>query len=266
MNDTDFRSFSTALLNPELPVPTGWRLSSAANERFNIYRNNVVLGLAAVLEDTFPMTRRLLGEECFAALAVAFVRSSPPRSPVLLEYGGDFPKFLADFPTLASFPYLVDVARLEYAHVLSFNAADTPVPAVAEFKEFADIPDIELADATLTLHPSVQLIRSRYPAYSIWSMQATNEKSDHALTWLPEDMLVVRIDWRVQTILLQGGSGCFIEALLGGASLSVANEAAAECSTLFSLTDSLAQLLREQLLVAIHTPVQQLAAHQRLPS
>ena len=45
----------------------------------------------------FPAVERLVGEEFFAGMAREFVMAHPPRSPLLLTYGDEFPDFIAAF-------------------------------------------------------------------------------------------------------------------------------------------------------------------------
>src|SRR5262245_42586254 len=47
-----------------------------------------------LLAARFPVTRCLVGEESFHAMARRFVRSDPPRSATLHRYGERLPRFL----------------------------------------------------------------------------------------------------------------------------------------------------------------------------
>jgi hypothetical protein len=49
--------------------------------RFGVYRNSVAVSLAGVPADTFPVTRELVGDAFFEAMARCFVAAEPPRSP-----------------------------------------------------------------------------------------------------------------------------------------------------------------------------------------
>lgn len=119
-----------------------------AERRFAVYRNNVAVGLGQALGRRFPAIRRLVGEAYFQALTRAFA-AAPPSSPVLLAWGERFPAFLAGFPPLAGYPYLADVARIEWARGLAFHAADrVPLTAEALAALLADP-----GTARLALHP-----------------------------------------------------------------------------------------------------------------
>ncbi len=64
------------------------------------------ISLVSALESRFLVARRIVGEAFFAGLAQAFIRVSPPRSPLLMFYGDALADFVADFPRAAAFPIL----------------------------------------------------------------------------------------------------------------------------------------------------------------
>jgi hypothetical protein len=60
-----------AILDPRLTVPAGMigPDGDSSTRRFNVYRNNVVLGLCETLGAAFPVVRGLVGEAFFTAMA-----------------------------------------------------------------------------------------------------------------------------------------------------------------------------------------------------
>src|ERR1700682_5758795 len=118
--------FVHALRDPDLAVPRGVisHSSDTPQERFAVYRNNVVVGLVSALEARFPATRKIVGEDFFKGAAKLFAATQPPRSPLMMFYGDGFPAFLADFEPAREVPYLADVARLEAARTRAHHAAD----------------------------------------------------------------------------------------------------------------------------------------------
>src|ERR1700735_2019233 len=68
-------AFANALLKPEEAAPLGLRdpYGRPAPKRFAIYRNNVVAGLIEALKASFPVVRRVTGEEFFKAMARVYV-------------------------------------------------------------------------------------------------------------------------------------------------------------------------------------------------
>lgn len=184
--------------------------------RFAVYRNNVVVSLTEALAARFPVIRRLVGEAFFVALARLYSETDRPKSPVLAEWGDGFAAFLAQFPPLATYPYLGDVARIEYARGRAFHAADAmPVdPAIL----VAVDPD----RIRLVLHASVTVLGFAYPAVSIW---AHNQPGGDGLPLAagPETALILRdAGFRVPVRSVGHGDAAMLRSVLSGATLSVA--------------------------------------------
>lgn len=177
--------FARALLNPEQPVPP---LIVAVGNRFDIYRNNVLASLTEALSKTFPVVETMLGEEYFAALARAFVRVAPPRSPILADFGGDFPGFVAGFKPLADYAYLADLARLEWARLEVMRAADEPSGEIDVSRNAEPGALVEMA---LQLAPSARLLVSDHPIASLWRMHQGSEALE-GLEWSGEQLVVFR--------------------------------------------------------------------------
>jgi hypothetical protein len=155
--------FGAALRGGTVPAGSRAVTPAEAERRFAVYRNNVAVSLKSALAARYPVIRRLVGEAYFDALAAVFLRDDRPQSPVLHEWGGGFAAFLRDFPPLKDWPYMADVARIEWARGLAFHAADA-APADPALLATADP-----ATLRLSLHPSVQLLRLRHPGVTIWA-------------------------------------------------------------------------------------------------
>ena len=163
--------FTAGLLDPARPAPQGLSDGQGrpAGRRYDVYRNNVTASLAEALETGFPVVRKLVGDEFFRGMAVLHARAHPPRSPLMMHYGADFPAFLAGFGPARGLPYLPDVARLELALRRAYHAADAaPVDAAA----LAAIPPEALAETRMRFAPAVALIASDYPVWGIWQANA----------------------------------------------------------------------------------------------
>ena len=149
--------------------------------------------------------RKLLWDDAFDRAAHLFVTSEPPRSPVLLEYGDSFPQFLRGIGRCAAADYLADIAELEAARTRAYHAADaTPLSRDA----FAALAPEDLPDLRVTLHPSLTLLRSRFPVVSIWeaNRQDREEGNDNMLReWKPECALIARPHLQVEVWRLSAG-------------------------------------------------------------
>ena len=95
-----------------------------AQPGFAVYRNTVMKGCIDALVANYPAVVRLVGDDWFRAAAAVFVRAHPPRHPMLVDYGRDFPSFLSAFEPAAELTYLPDVARLDRFWTEAHVAAD----------------------------------------------------------------------------------------------------------------------------------------------
>lgn len=237
--------FRTAILDPARPAPPDLTdgAGAPAGRRFSVYRNNVAVSLTEALEQTFPIVRKLIGEENFRAVAGAYLRADPPASPILSRYGAGFPAFLEGFEPLAHLGYLPDTARLERALVDSYHAADAPA---LDASVFATTPPERIGDLTLAFAPSVRLLRSPWPIHGIWRFNTEDnapQPPHHA-----QDILVTRPDYDPVPRLLPPGGAALILALARGDTLGHAVGAATAEAPGFDLSPLLSLLMQDNAL------------------
>lgn len=190
MTPLALEEFSQALLNADaIALHLGESGEGAFAQRFAIYRNNVRASRTEALRQGFPVLAQLFGAEYFTALAAVFIQQHPPRSAALHEYGAELADYIAGFQPLSALGYLADIARLEWALLCAFHAADTLVLSLA---------DMDLASLTERLaqplhwHPSVTLLRSEHPLYRLWASQQGTATAPTAQDWPAENVLVWR--------------------------------------------------------------------------
>ena len=122
-------------------------------EQLDVYREQFWLRHSKSLRDDFPTVKLAVGDERFDAIVTAYLRAHPPDHFRLRDLSAKMPEFLAE--TMPDDPLLADCARLEWALLEAFDAADAPPldPAsVAAMKE-DDWPG-----AVLALHPSMRFL------------------------------------------------------------------------------------------------------------
>jgi hypothetical protein len=221
--------FAAALLDPQRPMPRA----------FSVYRNTVMKGCIDALEANFPAVARLVGEEWFRAAAGVYARAHPPRVPMLLEYGVDFPDFLASFEPAAELPYLPAVARLDRFWTEAHAARDE---ATLEARSLAGLDASFLGALRLRPHASARWAWFDVPAFTIWSRQRGREGGGD-VTWQGEGALVARPDDAVHWIALDRADCAFLEACAEGRTLAEAAEAAVAASPGANLAAAMARLL-----------------------
>jgi uncharacterized protein (UPF0276 family) len=223
--------------------------SAAAGRRFDVYRNNMALGLIEALKADYPVVTRLVGVPFMNAMARDYVRRELPTSPVLLAYGGGFADFVAGYAPAASLPYLADVARLEWAWLEAYHAADAEPLDVSSL---AAIDPDRLADLRLALLPSLRLVASEHPVAAIWAAHQGGEPGQGLAAIAPraEHVIVGRPLLDVDMRLVTAAVHAFIASLLAGATLGAAL-AACEDETDFDASAAIALLFSARLVTGL---------------
>lgn len=223
--------FSTAVRTPDeaVPVEIGKTNNQPSLKRFNVYRNNIASSLRSAMAATYPVVEAIVGAEFFAPMAQAYVADNIPSSPVLLEYGENFAEFLERFEPVRQLGYLPDVARVEWAFNESFHAKDAePITIQA----LSALDPHTLQYVRFALHPSLRLIRSSWPALSIWQAHQQDDPSVHmkkiTASRQGEVGFVVRPKFEVTATVVPVAAVDFLTELSNGKTLSQAAEVITE--------------------------------------
>jgi len=227
----------------------------SAAQRLRIHANHYTITLGEALAATFPVTRQLVGERCFAVLAREFAALAPPASPCLFEYGAGFPRYLAAVPTLMTLPYLPDVARLEWVMNEARHAADAPrLPIEA----LAPLQDACFSEVVFTLHPAVRLLASPFPVERIWRLNQPDADPDARVS-LDEGVTRLLInrdkDDDVSWCSLSEGEFAFVTALAGTVPLGAAWSRASRADAWFDGGRALSGLIAAGVFADFRFPV-----------
>jgi hypothetical protein len=221
-------AFSAAIRQPHAPLPPDWLPPT----RIAIHRNNFHAGLHSALNARFPAIRRLLGEDCFRACVHRFIELAPPRSPVLMEYGADFPGFLHSLPELSGLPYLRDVAAYEWRRHAAQHGPDGPILSAGDLLGLAPS---RLANLVLDLHPTAAILQSDYPVHTIWQTNVRDTEARPIASDLPgEAVLIARPADEVLAIVLTEAEAVFVSRLSSGHALAAAIPPGFDFSTIMA--------------------------------
>ncbi|WP_298874535.1 DNA-binding domain-containing protein [uncultured Bradyrhizobium sp.] len=235
-------AFASALLDPGREAPrmvTGPRGQSTL-KCYNVYRNNVTVSLIDALAAIYPAVQRLTGPDFFRAMARFHIRETPPTSPLLFEYGRDFPDFIARYEHARSLLWLADIARIERAWLDSYHAADAPPLSPSAL---AAVAPEQLSSLMFTVHPATRLVRSPFAAVTIFAANRERVSTDRIDASTAEDALVTRPEFDVLVQKLPPGGAVFLDSLMSGCMLAEAAAAALEESPAFDLATNIASLL-----------------------
>lgn len=218
--------------------------------RFGIYRNNVFAGLVGVMEDRFPATRRIVGDNFFYNFARQFVETMPPHCPALVFYGDAFADSIRAAPECDDVPYLGDIAAIEWEIHRCFHAADEPILQAHHLAQSGADP----STLTFRLAASSGLVVSEYPVYSIWRANTGSEPAAPLiLAKVGESALITRLGLHCQVVPLPLGAAAFISQVAAGHTLADATAVANSVSSGFRLDQTLGLLLRQGALAAFAT-------------
>jgi hypothetical protein len=243
-------AFASALMDPLRSAPTivSGPAGKGAVRRYNVYRNNITVSLIDALAAIFPAVQRITGVEFFRAMARQHVRATPPSSPLLLDYGHDFPAMIENYEYAQAMPWLADVARIERAWLDAYHAADAePLAADA----LAAIPPEWLAQAVFVAHPATRIMRSSFSAVTIFAANRGEGTSGQIDASAPEDALITRPDADVVVRHLPDAAAAFLKSLMAGRPLGEAAASALQSSPSFDLAANIAGLIQAGAFVSV---------------
>ncbi len=243
-------AFAAALIDPERETPAivAGPAGKGAVKRYNVYRNNVTVSLIDALAAIYPAVQRITGVDFFRAMARFHIRATPPTSPLLFEYGRDFPAFIEGYEHARPMPWLADTARLERAWLDAYHADDAaPLPA----EVLGSVPPERLADLVFTPHPATRIVHSPFSVVTIFAGNRSNEPFGRIDASVPEDALITRSDLDVVVRHLPPGGAVFLTSLMSGQSLGEAAASALQASPAFDIAANIAGMIEAGAFTAI---------------
>lgn len=153
----DDKSFNDFVLNENMLT---------ADERIDVYRNNIFVSLKSTLLGIFPVVADVVSVEYFRFISHEFIQNKPPQQGSLLYYGENFSEFLGSHSSAKNFPFLKDLANLEWMIHKSFYAKDEAALKAESFKKNISI-DIENIHFKSAAHAT--LMTSSFAVYSLYN-------------------------------------------------------------------------------------------------
>jgi len=201
---------------PEIGGPPGITPSA----RLDVYANNTRYFFGLALERTYPVSRHRVGDEHFQQLTHDYRIAHPSSRGDLHWIGESFPQWLEERTRGTQYEWLADLARLEWACERAWAAADgLPLPLTC----LGDVPPEQLHALVLSLHPSVRLVDSAYPVWSVWQAnQGTVAGPAVDLAAGSEHCVVACVDDSVVVYRVASADYGLLENLASGATLGAA--------------------------------------------
>jgi hypothetical protein len=185
-----------------------------AAARIAIYADMYRARLLDVLREDFPRTRAVLGDEAFSGMASRYLVRHPSVHPSVRHLGARFADHLAVEP--GPCPFVADLARLEWARVEVFDAAD------AEPLRLTDLHAIAPEEwPRLTLRPiaACRVVTAGWPVHRIWAA-AAGPGVEVEWTAAPATVRVWREGWSVSHAAMGVTETVALRAIEHGASFA----------------------------------------------
>jgi hypothetical protein len=201
-----------------------------------------------LLAARYPVIRRLVGELSFRVVARRFIFTEPPSAPIPHNYGDSFPRFIRSLGNAACIEYVADVAELE---MLRQKARYAPHVQPLATSALSSRPAERLNGVRIVLHPSVCLVKSRFPIVTAWENNQSNDWDGMIERWVAEAAIVARPFLKVEVRRLQPGGYAFLRALAEGKTVATAAEMATEVAPKFDVVSSLSLIEDAKVVVGI---------------
>jgi uncharacterized protein (UPF0276 family) len=222
-----------------------------AAARLAIYRGNLSANWEKALSSAYPVIQQLVGDAFFGALARAYGKSHPSVDADLNRFGEHFSAFLAGFEHAAAYPYLPDMARLEWAVHQAHYAPDLPALGAADF---AALTPPELEASRFQLHPACAIVALNWAVAGLWLAHRPDGPPFPAEMRTPGCALVCRPGWQAQVHAIAPASQAALALLARGASFGAALDAAFAIDEDFDVAGNLRQWLELGVFSARTTP------------
>ena len=208
----------------DLQLLAGSDAAAACAEQIDVYRNNAWQFFVAALERTYPVTQRRVGADFLRQLAREYRARYPSRRGDLHWIGESFPAWLDDRLAGTGYQWLADLARLEWACEESAAAAWL---APVGFESLARFDGELLPHLVLAWQPSLRLVASSFPVWSVWQANQCDDAAPIDLASGAEHCVVACGSDRVSVYRLDEPDHRLLQHLCAGLSLASATEAAA---------------------------------------
>lgn len=206
-----------------------------------LYRRLIRNNYTQVLQVTYPVLSRFVGERYFGIVARGYVKQYPSTSGDLFPYGRHLPAFLnvVHIP-----PLLAELARLEWACHEVYQAADSPPLSQDRLQTIASV---DPSQVTFHLHAASRLLSCPFPVHRVWLALQPEAPPDEVVDLpLPEQetgVVVTRGDGQIQVTPLERTDYLLLEAMSRGVDAASVERIAIESEPEFDFPRFLATVL-----------------------
>lgn len=186
-------------------------------ERIAIYADGLLARTCEALAEAYPAIRHLVGEGVFRSLAHEYARHHPSHEYNLSAVGRHLAEFLSAVALAKRFPFLPDLARLEWCVQRAFHAKEQPP---WDLRGRSSMPIEEWERTRFRFQPSVAVVSSSWPILDLWQARTQPVESIHLdLLNRPQQVVIFRRGLTVACERLDSQPARLLQGLLDGQSL-----------------------------------------------
>ncbi len=230
------RAFLGALIAPDTEDAVLELLNGDAacnRNRLLQYRASLARSWHKGLSTVYPVLCELVGEDFFTELAREYSCACLSHYGELTLSGHAMSDLLRAWPPCSPYPYLADIARLEWAIHRAYFSADARSLAPEDWLQYD--PDV-LRNSRFALHPSVQMVSSEWNIADIWyACQFAEPFESQAVARRAQHVIVARPRWIPVVLPALRSAIAALDALLRGGTLGEAIGVATACDGQFDL-------------------------------
>ncbi len=139
---------------------------TATQTALNVYSNNFIENGIRALSITFPTVKGFIGEDSFRMLSRLFLKFETKISFDWAEYGSSLPLFIADQEALEEFPFLSEVAKLDWA----IHKAQREPDKIFTATSFALLEDGDTRLLRFLPAPGLQVLKFWFPVSDLYRL------------------------------------------------------------------------------------------------
>lgn len=144
----------------------------------NVYRSNLHASACRSMSISFPVLEKLVGIDMFARFSRDYLEYERFNLGDWAAWGGLFPRFLLEQQVIHEFPYLSDIAKLEWALHCTEREEDEAV----DDQSFSRLNGGDVLSLRLAISSHLKIIKSDYPILDIVSAHGTKDPETHMRT------------------------------------------------------------------------------------
>ena len=186
-------------------------------ERLSVYAGGYQARTHEALLEVYEAVRHVVGASVFARLSHDYTRRYPSQDYNLTFTGRHFPEFLKTASMINEWPFLADLAKLEWAVCQALHAFEQP-PLHPGTLAALGLPAWDRT--RVVFQPSVGLISSAWPILEIWDARTQPLTTVQIrVVDRPQRVLVFRQDIHVRCTLVEEQPATVLAGLLAGQTL-----------------------------------------------